>query len=82
MDNVEQIKLVVENFYNKLLGTNLMTFTNEKAARIRQLVSVANSAENVVSLEKEITKEEIRETLFSMKSNKDLGPDGFSAEFF
>ena len=35
VDDLEQIKLVAENFDKKLLSTNLMTFTNEKAARTR-----------------------------------------------
>jgi hypothetical protein len=33
-------------------------------------------------LEKEVTAEEIRDTLFHMKANKAPGPDGFSAYFF
>jgi hypothetical protein len=81
VDDVEQIKLVAKNFYKKLLGSNLMTFTDEKAARISQLVSMAIPAEKSVLLEKEVTEEEIRETLF-MKSNKAPGPDGYTAEFF
>ena len=59
-----------------------MTFNDIKATRIRQLVPVAISTEKAVLLEKAITEEEIKETLFSMKSNKAPGHDGFSAEFF
>jgi hypothetical protein len=55
VDDVEQIKLVAKNFYKKLLGSNMMTFIDEKAARISQLVSVASPAEKSVLLEKEVT---------------------------
>jgi hypothetical protein len=55
VDDVEQIKLVAKNFYKKLLGSNLMTFIDEKAARISQLVSVAIPVEKSVLLEKEVT---------------------------
>jgi hypothetical protein len=43
---------------------------------------VAIPVEKSVLLEKEVTKEEIREILFSMKSNNAPGPDGYTAEFF
>jgi hypothetical protein len=33
-------------------------------------------------LEKEVTAEEIRDTMFSMKANKAPGPDGYTADFF
>jgi hypothetical protein len=52
VDDVEEIKLVPDNFYKKLLGFNLTTFTDVKAARIRQLVPMAISAEKAVLLEK------------------------------
>ena len=35
MDDVEQIKKVVEDFYKNLLGTNLLQFIAARAYRIR-----------------------------------------------
>ena len=82
VDEVEQIKLVAENFYKKLLGTDQLLFNESKAARLRQLIPVAIPDDKAVLLEKEITEEEIRDTIFHMKTNKAPGPDGFSVDFF
>jgi hypothetical protein len=77
VDEVEQIKLVAENFYKKLLGTDQLLFNESKAARLRQLIPVAIPDDKAVLLEKEITEEENRDTIFHMKTNKAPWPDGF-----
>jgi hypothetical protein len=82
VDEVEQIKLVAENFYKKLLGIDQLLFNESKAARLRQLIPVAIPDEKAILLEKEITEEEIRDTIFHMKTNKALRPNGFSVDFF
>jgi hypothetical protein len=82
VEDVEQIKQEAKNFYKKLLGTDQMMFNESKAARIRQLIPIAIPVDKASLLEKEITEEEIRGTLFSMKANKNPGPDGFFADFF
>lgn len=82
VDDVEQIKLVAENFYKKLLGTDHMVFNEAKATRIRQLIPRVIPADKAILLVKEVTEEEIRDTIFHMKANKAPGPDGFSADFF
>jgi hypothetical protein len=59
-----------------------MLFTEEKAARIRNLIPTVISGDKAAKLEMEVTAEEIKATLFYMPSNKAPGPDGYTAEFF
>jgi hypothetical protein len=71
-----------EDFYKKLLVSKQMVFTKENAARLRQLISPSISAERASMLDKDVTIEEIRATIFNMKSIKAHGPDGYPAKFF
>jgi hypothetical protein len=74
VEDAEQIKQAAESFYKKLLGTNQLQFTASKADRVRHLISVAISTDQAALLEKEITADEIKDTLFNMKTNKAPGP--------
>ena len=82
VEDVEQIKRVAVQFYEKLLRSNQMLFTEEKVARIRYLIPIIISGGNVARLEMEVTAEEIKDILFHMPSNKAPGPDGYTVEFF
>jgi hypothetical protein len=82
VEDVEQMKQVAKKFYKQLLRIDKRIFNEFKASRIRKLIPIAIPVEKASLLEKEITKEEIRRTLFNMKANKALGLDGFSADFF
>jgi hypothetical protein len=73
---------VAESFYKKLLSTNQLQFTAIRANHVRHLISVAISTDQDALLEKEIIADEIKDTLFNMKTNNALGPDGFPMEFF
>jgi hypothetical protein len=73
---------VALKFYEKLLGTNHTQFIAEKAVRIKSLIPTAIPSNKLAMLEKEVTTEEIRDTLFHMPLNKVPGLDGYSAEFF
>ena len=66
----------------KLLGTNQIQFTKEKEDRIRSLIPTAIPSNKITMLEREVTTEEIRDTLFHMPTNKASGLHGYSVEFF
>jgi hypothetical protein len=82
VEEVNQIKGLAEEFYKKLLGTSQMGFSDEFATRITHLISPIVPAESAALLEKPVTAEEIKKTMFSMPLNKAPGPDGFTTEFF
>jgi hypothetical protein len=82
VEDVKEIKEVAANYYKKLLGTSQMNFTNEKAARVKSLIPSAISTDKAALLVREVTYEEVRDTMFHMPSNKAPGPDGYTSEFF
>jgi len=68
--------------FMKPLGSSSMVFSKQHANRLKLLIPPIVSMESVVLLNKEVTVEEIKATLFNMKPNKAPGPDGFTADFF
>jgi hypothetical protein len=82
VEDIGRIKEVAVEFYEKLLGSSFLDFTNMHFARLNELISHVISLENATLLSKEVTAEEIKATLFSMKANKAPSPDRFSADFF
>jgi hypothetical protein len=73
---------VALKFYEKLLGTNHTQFTIEKADMIRSLIPTVIPSSKPAMLEREVTTEEIRETLFHMPLNKAPSPDGLLSRVF
>jgi hypothetical protein len=65
-----------------LLGTSYLIFDEKKANRIFGLVQKRITIEQYADFCKPVENEDIRRTIFAMKNNKSLGPDGFTAEFF
>jgi hypothetical protein len=58
-------------------------FSDEmKVDQVQRLVKRRLPADRIVQMQKEVSEFEIRNTLFAMKSNKSLGPDGFPVDFF
>jgi hypothetical protein len=82
VEDVEQIKQVALKFYEKLLGTNHTQFTIEKADMIRSLIPTAIPSSKPAKLEREVTTEEIRETLFHMPLNKAPSPNDLLSRVF
>ena len=70
MEDVDQIKKVAVDFYKNLLGTNQLQFIEAKTARVKQLILVAISFEHATILEKEVSAEEIKDTLFHLPINR------------
>lgn len=54
MEDIDTIIGMAEKFYNKLLGTQAMMFTEEHDARLQQLIPHYISAESGLLLEREI----------------------------
>lgn len=82
VEEIAKIKGIAEDFYKKLLGSNQIMFSGECDARLRQLISPVVSAKRAALLEKVVSVEEIKSTIFSMKANKAPSPDGYTAKFF
>ena len=82
VEEVVQIKDLVVDFYQKLLGSSNDV---EEAAMIQTVSSLFQDQipEDTKSfMQRKVTKIEIKKVLFSMGSERAPGPDGFTVEFF
>jgi hypothetical protein len=82
VEDIAQLKSMALEFYRNLLGSKNTHFTDASAERVKQLISPIVPIEEATLLERDVTAEEIKKTIFSMKSNKAPGPDGYTAEFY
>jgi len=80
--DMQQIKDMATGFYQNLLGSSSLDFSQVKADRMANLFQKRFSASCIAGMCAEVTRAEIHKVLFSMNPNKALGPDGFSAGFF
>jgi hypothetical protein len=79
---VDQIKKEAVEYYQKLLGSTSNEFDGRKARRVNQLLKKQLTEDQIYVMQKDDTKEEIKSTMFAMKSNRASGLYGFSAGFF
>ena len=82
VEEVDQIKDLVVDFYQKLLGSSNDV---EEAAMIQTVSSLFQDQipEDTKSfMQREVTKTEIKKVLFSMGRERAHGPDDFTVEFF
>lgn len=77
-----EIKVEAERFFTEFMTTIPDDFEGATVERMRELLGFQCSSMDCGKLEKEVTREEIKEVLFHMSGSKSPGPDGYTAEFF
>lgn len=81
VEDPNAIKDRISSFYNKFLGSS--TAVNEKRMISKVALLFSDQIpESVKSRQKNVTKHEIQQALFSMERDKAPRPDGFTDKFF
>ncbi|XP_024014231.1 uncharacterized protein LOC112088180 [Eutrema salsugineum] len=78
----DEIKQEAERFFKDFLSHEPDDFHGMETEEIGNLLDFRCDEEDTSLLEREVTAEEIKKTLFSMPTEKSPGPDGFTSEFF
>ncbi|KAF8064721.1 hypothetical protein N665_1171s0002 [Sinapis alba] len=79
---IVRIKEEAEKFFNEFMNTGPEDFEGATIGKLRELLGYQCSGMDCEKLEKEVTKEEIKEVLDKMPGSKSPWPDGYTAEFF
>jgi hypothetical protein len=79
VEDIEEIKSVVEENYKKLIGSSKLLEVN--GARIHHLIQARVVEVQMAEMIREVSAEEIKNTLFLMNNNKSPSTDGFPVEF-
>jgi mannosylglycoprotein endo-beta-mannosidase len=81
IDNPQEVKAEVVSYFKKLLNPDSPCGQLDINSLSRALPNKI-SPEQCETLGKEVSEEEVKTVLFSLKDNKAPGPDGYNATFF
>lgn len=82
VQDVQGIKNLALNFYQKLIGSSSYVFSSVKARRVAGLIKRKLSYNCIVGMNAPMTRIEITKVMFAMNKHKVPGPNGFFAGFF
>ena len=78
----EEIKGEAENYFVEFMRLEPVDYEGVSVDTLKELLGFQCGEIDCIKLEREVTREEIKEVLFRMPGNKSPGPDGFTTEFF
>jgi H2-forming N5,N10-methylenetetrahydromethanopterin dehydrogenase-like enzyme len=77
----EVVKSDVIAYFQRVLGVDqMLRVLNEEAVKSAINLKLSSTQHHVLA--QDVTREEIKHAMFSLKNNKAPGPDGFNAGFF
>ena len=82
-ESVQEVKDEAVGFFQRLLGSTCSSYSsNERREMLSEIVQKRLTDAQAAEMELEVTYDEIKNTLFSLKDMKAPGPDGYNAYFF
>ncbi|XP_048637534.1 uncharacterized protein LOC106355467 [Brassica napus] len=78
----EEIKAEAESFFAEFMTKQPDDFEGVSVDRLKELLGYQCSEMDCRNLEREVTREEIKEVIFHMPGSKSPGPDVYTSEFF
>lgn len=78
----EEIKIEAESFFADFMTKKPMDFEGATVDTLKKLLNFQCSEVDSIKLEREVSKDEIKDVIFHMPGYKSSGPDGFTTEFF
>ncbi|XP_039011006.1 uncharacterized protein LOC120139999 [Hibiscus syriacus] len=82
LETYDLMSAEVVNFFTNLLGLADSVVKGINPNLLKHLINYSLTAKKSVALVKDVTKEEIKEAIFSQGNEKSSGSDGFSPFFF